>query len=116
MEIVTEQEVIEEDRHVVLAARQAQSRGFVAGVEVVEQDVGTSHPLVDVLRREIDGMIMIPEGPELLGGVAYIIETSVFDISSRLFGISAEKTCTCMASGCNILMISKSDKLSWRGT
>ena len=68
--VLVEHEVVEEDRDVVVAARQAQAGGLVAGVPVVEQVVAAEHALVDVLRGEIEVMVMIPERAQRLGRVA----------------------------------------------
>ena len=78
LEVFIQHEVVEEDRDVEGAARQSDvavgivgvGHVFVAGVPGIEQDVGTEHPLVDVLRGEIDMMVMIPQRTHRLGLVA----------------------------------------------
>ena len=68
LEVPVQHEVIEEDRNVEGAARQSDvavgvarvGHIFVAGVAGIEQEVGAEHALVDVLRGEIDMMVMIP--------------------------------------------------------
>src|SRR5262245_45865407 len=51
-------------------ARQAKPRRFIASVELVEQQVEAGQALVDVLRGEVDTMIVIPERAEALVDVA----------------------------------------------
>ena len=70
-----EQEVVEEDRHVELAVRQAQA-GAVAGVLVVEQSVAAEHALVDVLGGEIEVVIVVPQRTQRLGRIADGIRTA----------------------------------------
>ena len=50
--------------------RQAEPGVLVAGVEVVEDDVEPGEPLVGVLRRVVDAMVVIPQGAERFPDVA----------------------------------------------
>ena len=64
LEVPVEQEVIEEDRDVERAARQAQGRrpqGFIARVQSVKKIVATEHAFVDVLCCEIEVVVMVPQ-------------------------------------------------------
>ena len=42
-------------------AREMEAGRFVAGVELVEEQVEPRQPLVDVLRGEVDAVVVIPE-------------------------------------------------------
>src|SRR5213075_1215673 len=51
-------------------ARESESGGLVAGVEAVEQAVEPRQALVDILRCEVDAVIVVPERAERLVGIA----------------------------------------------
>ena len=61
----------EHHRDVILRERrQAEAGRLVAGVVIVEEEVVTDQPLVDVLRREVLAVVVIPERAQRLVDVA----------------------------------------------
>src|ERR1043166_6378488 len=69
-----ERPIDEHQRDVEVAARKAEARGLVAAVEiavVAEARVEADEPLVDVLRREIEAVIVKPEEAHGLAEVAH---------------------------------------------
>src|SRR6185295_17700749 len=54
--------VVEQQRDVERGeTRQAETCRFVAGVELIEQQIEAGQALVDILRREVDAVIVVPE-------------------------------------------------------
>ena len=64
--IGVERLVGEQQRHVELAARQAQAARLIAGVDIVEGAKEADLPLVDVLRRKVGPMRMVEQRAQRL--------------------------------------------------